>query len=389
VVAAAAERKKEARTEFTPVPIVGGNSDVGFGGGALASIARIVPGSDPYLYRFEVASTTMVKSQDGEVVVPFHDDYALASFPHLVRNLLRLDTRVSYTYEATQKYYGVGNTTPVPDERSLNDPIYEYNRAHATARAHGTLHLWGPLSFQLWFAFTQNWLSVPPGTKLVADAASSNPTVRGFIPTLDSHAVATFTYGLELDTRNDKVSPTRGHFHATRVDLAPGGTSSIPHRFGRWNTNVRYYVTLGALGPTLAFRFVSDLLFGDPPFYELARIDDTSALGGPKGIRGVPASRYTGMIKFLAGVELRQKLLSFHFLSKRNHLAIAAFLDTGRVFATYSNEPELDGTSIGLKVGLGGGLRLLAGQSFVLRGDVAWSPDARPIGAYLNAGQVF
>jgi hypothetical protein len=76
-------------------------------------------------------------------------------------------------------------------------------------------------------------------------------------------------------------------------------------------------------------------------------------------------------------------------LSKSNRFAIAAFADTGRVFSTYSSQPELDGTSIGLKVGLGGGLRLLAGQSFVLRGDVAWSPDARPIGAYLNAGQTF
>lgn len=51
--------------------------------------------------------------------------------------------------------------------------------------------------------------------------------------------------------------------------------------------------------------------------------------------------------------------------------------------------PELDGTSLGLKVGLGGGLRLVAGKSFVLRADAAWSPDARPVGVYVAAGQAF
>jgi outer membrane protein assembly factor BamA len=371
------------------VPIVGGNSDIGFGGGVLASIARIVPGLDPYLYRLEAATSTTVKEQHGDFVVPFHDDYLLASFPHLIRNRLRLDTRVSYTYEATQKYYGIGNATPVPDDRSLDDPFYEYNRGHATARADGTLRLWGPFSLDLWISFTQNWLNVAPGTKLATDATSGSPTVRSLIPTLDSHGVVTFTYGLEFDTRDDKVSPTRGAYHATRIDVAPGGTSSIPHRFGRWNTNLRTYVPLWSAGATLAFRLVADLLFGDPPFYELARIDDSSALGGPKGLRGVPASRYTGMIKLLAGLELRHTLFSFRFLSKDNRLGAAAFADAGRVFATYSSEPELDGTSLGLKVGFGAGLRLLAGQSFVLRTDVAWSPDARPIGAYLNAGQAF
>jgi outer membrane protein assembly factor BamA len=242
---------------------------------------------------------------------------------------------------------------------------------------------------ELWIAFTQNWLNIPENTKLAADATSGSPTVQSLIPTLDSHAVVRFTYGVEFDTRDDRVSPTRGLFYTTRVDIAPGGTTGIPHRFGRWNANLRHYVRFGAGGPVVAVRLVSDLLFGDAPFYELARIDDTSAFGGPSGVRGVPAARYTGKIKFLAGFELRQEFFSFHFLSKHNHLAAALFADTGRVFATYTSEPDLDGTALGLKVGLGGGLRLLAGQSFVLRGDVAWSPDARPIGVYLNAGQAF
>jgi hypothetical protein len=49
---------------------------------------------------------------------------------------------------------------------------------------------------------------------------------------------------------------------------------------------------------------------------------------------------------------------------------------------------ELDGTGVGLKYGLGLGLRLQKG-TFLVRGDLAWSPDARPLGGYLLAGQIF
>ena len=49
----------------------------------------------------------------------------------------------------------------------------------------------------------------------------------------------------------------------------------------------------------------------------------------------------------------------------------------------------LDGSELGLKYGTGGGLRWAAGKSFVLRFDVAWSPDADPVGAYLAAGHTF
>jgi hypothetical protein len=34
-------------------------------------------------------------------------------------------------------------------------------------------------------------------------------------------------------------------------------------------------------------------------------------------------------------------------------------------------------------------VRFQQGSAFVVRGDVAWSPDARPIGAYFTAGQMF
>jgi hypothetical protein len=71
-------------------------------------------------------------------------------------------------------------------------------------------------------------------------------------------------------------------------------------------------------------------------------------------------------------------------------LGVAAFVDSGRTWTELGrSNPALDGTGLGLKVGLGGGLRLQQGRTMLLRFDVAWSPDADPVGAYFSAGQIF
>jgi outer membrane protein assembly factor BamA len=358
------------------------------------SLARIRKGWDPYVYRLEFATTTTLKSESGTLKVPFQDDYVLLSLPHLLHHVMALDLRASFTREATQKYYGIGNATSIPSGRSLDDPSYEYTRTHPTMRAEGRVRVAGPFWVLLWLSYTQNWLDVPPDTKLALDATKGAPAVRSLIPTLDTHGVMTFSYGVAFDTRNDKVSPTRGQYHETRIDLSPGGTTAIPHHWGAWDTSAHWYFPIGADGSAFALRLVSDLKFGDAPFYELYRFDQTGAVGtgafgGPSGVRGVPAQRYGGKIKFIGNLEVRKMLFRFRFLSKDNGFGVVAFFDTGRVFATYESHPELDGTSLGLKLGAGAGLRLVAGKSFVLRADVGWSPDARPISAYVAAGQAF
>ena len=139
----------------------------------------------------------------------------------------------------------------------------------------------------------------------------------------------------------------------------------------------------------LATRVVNDLLLGDPPFYELPRFEDTFAIGGAKGVRGVPGQRYYGKIKAFANVELRSELVKAKILGDERRFGLVAFTDFGRVWADYEENPELDGTGLGLKYGIGGGLRVASGETFVLRVDVAWSPDANPISGYLLAGHIF
>jgi hypothetical protein len=61
----------------------------------------------------------------------------------------------------------------------------------------------------------------------------------------------------------------------------------------------------------------------------------------------------------------------------------------GRVWADTTPQLALDGSSFGLKYGVGGGLRLMSGKAFVLGADIAWSPDATPIGGYVEGGEIF
>ena len=68
---------------------------------------------------------------------------------------------------------------------------------------------------------------------------------------------------------------------------------------------------------------------------------------------------------------------------------IAGFFDAGRLWVDFHAHPDLDGAAFGLKYGTGGGIRLQQGKTFVARLDLAWSPDATPIGGYFGVGEIF
>jgi hemolysin activation/secretion protein len=107
-------------------------------------------------------------------------------------------------------------------------------------------------------------------------------------------------------------------------------------------------------------------------------------------IRGVPAYRYYGKIKAFGNVELRTAITRFGLWGRKLKLGFATFVDAGRLWSGVNNpRPDLDGSGLGLHYGVGGGLRLQQGQAFVVRADVAWSPDARPVGAYVVADEIF
>ncbi|MEO8183255.1 MAG: BamA/TamA family outer membrane protein [Deltaproteobacteria bacterium] len=378
-------------TEFSVVPFVGGSSDVGFGGGYIASLAQLRPNHDPYLYRIDTSgSVTFRKARDGAMRVPYADLFLRWKFPHLIRNQLGLELRASYTRETNLGYYGLGNAARLPDGLERGDPFFEHSRVHPTLRAMLEYH---PRPFVLsWgFSYTENWLEVPEGTLLANDLGSERAYVSELLGNARPHGVPKFSFGAGWDTRDDEVAPVRGWNITEQLDLVPGTLGEARHRFARWNNAVHVYVPLIAQQRRLVFalRVGSDLLFGNAPLDELPRFDESFALGGSKGVRGIPAQRYYGKIKLLANAELRSELISLRLLGVERRLGLVAFADTGRLWADYTAHPDLDGSSLGLKYGFGGGLRIASGKTFMLRFDLAWSPEGGGPSGYLLAGHMF
>lgn len=387
--ASASAPSGQARTDVNIVPAIGGTTDIGFGGGYFSGITRARKGVDPYLWNLESAGLVTFKpAGGGGIDVPYQDVYAKLVVPRLLGPKTRIEIRPSYTYEATLAYYGMGNASSSSPPPGASSSHFWYARRHPALYLDVRTRVVDHFATLAGLRYVQNWVDVPGGSKLADDVRSGSDEVRRLIGSTAPHAVALFHYGVQWDSRDSEVSPHRGSFVEARVFLSPGGSGMFAYRYGQTNVTARAYFPLSRRA-VLAMRGVADVLFGNPPFYELSRFDDTYALGGSSGVRGIPAQRYYGKVKLFGNVELRHDITSFHALGKSLLLGAVAFFDAGRLWADLSPHPELDGSGLGLKWGVGTGLRLQSGETFVMRADVAWSPDAQPLGGYLAAEQMF
>jgi outer membrane protein assembly factor BamA len=371
------------------VPLVGGDTDNGLGVGLLSTVAGVAPDVKPYRWAVETAGFISFKRADGHFINPYQDYSVQWTAPQLWGRRLRLEVRPSYTKETTQRFYGLGNASPAPagDDLAARD---FYGRVHPTLWVRLRYRIWDHLNAGLGTSYTQNWLEVSPGTTLGQQMQSGTPEQRALLGDANRHGVLLLE-GLALwDDRDSETVSERGQAHQIRVRFSPSlAGQALPYAYQQVNLSSRVYWSIVPDRLVLGARAVADLQFGRPPFYELARYDDTFALGGQNGVRGVPGQRYYGKIKVFGNFEVRSQLVKFHFLGKDMTLGAAIFFDAGRAWADWSHQPALDGTGWGLKYGTGGGLRLQQGKTFVVRADLAWSPDARPVGAYVGAGQTF
>jgi hypothetical protein len=375
--------------EFNIFPIVGGDSDVGVGAGQVSDLARLGPVPERYLWKVESGAFVTAKPQNGAPVIPFQDYYLDLTVPELTASQrLRVEVRPSFTNETTLKYYGIGNASPLPPP-GVNIVDTEYQRMHPRLSSEARIRLYERLYLLVGNIYTYSWLTVRPTSILAQQRAFGPPEVRRLLGSFDSHGVDQVEAELQYDTRDSETVTRHGQFHAANVTISPRVGNLLPDSYEHLTLTSRFYGT-PAPGLELSFRAVADAFLGEPPFWELARFDDTTAIGGGKAVRGVPAQRYYGKVKLFGNLEARHPLLPFMFWGKPMMLGLAAFLDAGRSWTELGrSHPELDGTGFGLKYGVGGGLRLEEGQTFVVRVDVAWSPDARPVGAYFAAGQIF
>jgi hypothetical protein len=381
----------EGTREVNFFPVLGGDSDIGFGGGGAGNLAELVPGTPPYRWRLDAAAFVTFQQRAGRgLVLPFEDYNLNFVVPRLgPQAALRLETFVAFTDEQTLRYYGIGNASP-PQGEDESILSLEYRRLHPTGAVAVRANVVRSFNVVVGTSFTFNRLEVPADTRLAQQQMSGPPEVRALLGSFDPHAVQLLTMELQWDARDDDSITRAGQFHTLRFRASPHVGSAMPYEYQRVTMTSRFYASSKGGHLHLLSRLVGDLLFNDPPFYELARFDETPAIGGGKAVRGVPAQRYYGKVKVFGNLEAIADVRWFTAWNKPFVLGVATFLDAGRTWAELGKtNPALDGPWPGIKYGVGGGLRLQEGRTFIVRVDVAWSPDATPIGAYFNAGQVF
>ncbi len=410
---------KPNRTEFGVLPAVNYDSDLGFGFGAIASVARFAPGYRPYKWRLELLLQATVKRAPGKgAEFPFHDDYLNMDFPGLLGNRLRITARVGFRKFADTGYYGFGNASTSEKPWTEIDPEADLAAYQTARRYHKFDHIyplvWVNARIRLWdrstpeqrrriealvgVNATYNIIRPYEGSKLAQDIASLNDdtpdarTLADLLRGTDPHMLLVLNLGLLFDPRDHEFTPTRGTFTELSVRSSPGVQQDL--RYAALTLNTAWYKALVGEYLSFAVRGVADLILGDAPFQELTRFGALMPRDGPGGgwsLRGVPRQRYAGKAKLIQNLELRSLFWKFAIRQQRFAVGAVAFLDTARIWSDL-HRSEIDGINIDggtFKVGTGGGLRVRWGETFLIRFDGAYSPTEGTPGFYVDIGHVF
>ena len=410
---------KPDRLEFGVLPAVSYDSDLGFGFGAIASLARFASGFRPYKWRLELlVQATVKRAPGGGAQFPFHDDYLNMDFPGLLGNRLRITARVGFRKFANTGYYGFGNDSQAETPWEGIDPDEDLAGYQAARRFHQFDHIY-PLVFfnariKLWdrstveqrrriealvgLNATYNLVRPYAGSKLegdIAALAADTTDTRALARLLrgtDPHALLVFNLGLLFDTRDHEYTPTRGSFTELSVRSSPGVQQDL--RYAALTLNTAWYKAIVGEWLSVGIRGVADVILGDAPFYELTRFGALMPRDGPGGgwsLRGVPRQRYAGKVKLIQNLELRSLFWRFSVGKSRFVVGAVAFVDAARIWAD-TRATLIDGRSIdggSFKVGTGGGLRVRWGETFLIRFDGAYSPTEHTPGFYVDIGHVF
>jgi hypothetical protein len=382
---ARAEELDPERTELAGVPVVAGNSDIGLQVGIVGSATRFHGDARPFWWKLDAVASSSGKIDDAGFRLVQHSYLVRLETPALLGGRLRADVRASARRTINSGYYGLGNAAPAPP-RDADHRLYEYVHQEGRLHAIGRVRTGTPVDA----AFAVNLRYVDPelylGSKVSQDAA----VLRG----TDRAALGSLAGGIMIDTRDEEFVTTRGLFYQLGVS-GTAGTAAVGS--GEASASLAHYIQLA--GPLIfAQRVIASLQFGHPPFYDMQEggvFDQRWLFGGDNGVRGVPRGRYTGKIKALANHELRLLLPRFRLLGQRLRPGITALFDAGRLWADYAADPARDGTKLGLKYGIGGGVFGQWGEAAIVRADVAYSPDAVsenrsfPVGLYVTTGLMF
>lgn len=381
------------RKEFGWLPLIGGDSDLGYGAGAMVSYAGFEFPYEPYQYRLEGVALALGKlvrpapSEPYKLVFPHLEFTFKADFPMFLADPLRLIVGARYSRQTQLLYPGVGNASRVDPDAGID---HTFERSDPKVFLALRIDLPDPFAIRASATYTRNIIDFDEtNSTLARDLKAGSSYVQSVLLGTEDHSVLLLEYSAFYDTRDNETATEDGMYHQVMVQHSPAAAALLPHQWFRVNLTARFYASLGEGRLVLASRSMVDMLFGEVPFYEMARAGDKWAIGSAVGVRGIPLTRYYGRAKVIQNIEVRLHLFRFIVGKARFKVGLVGFGDAGHVWSDYQRQGNLDSGDVYFKYGVGGGLRLQQGEVFIIRADVAWSPWASPIGFYFGAGQVF
>jgi hypothetical protein len=387
------------RFEPAGFPLIGGDSDIGLEMGAVGTLSYFADGVKPYRWNMDLLAAISVKQGPSGVEIAQQQYLWNWDVPGLDGGKLRLNPEVSYSHTINYGYFGLGNASSpgVPTANTNPGRYHEWIESIAQVRSSARYRLVGPLSAQLavqyLFVDPESYAASLLATNETQRQASGQPLLYG----TSQLSLPSLAAGFVYDTRDSEIFPHRGMLHEVGVRGEEGLPTSGGVHYLEAGAILRGYVPLGDTF-VLAGRLVLNAQVGNVPFYDLFQagpFDQKEMPGGSAGVRGVPVGRYLGPLKAIGNVELRAMWLRFGVLGQKFTLGNTVFFDTGRVWSDYSFHSSLDGSGVGLKYGVGGGIYVLWGQAAMLRIEAAYSPDAvaenptLPLGIYVEDGIMF
>ena len=384
-----------SRLEPAGFPLIGGSSDIGVEFGAVGTLSKLGHGVHPYEWNMDLLVAISAKTNpDGKPELTQQNYLWQIDVPGLRGGTLRVNPAVSYINTINQGYFSLGNASSPNRPAVVNGEsgrYFQYIDRNVMLRELTRIHLYRSFDLMVATTFRYEDPIAYAGSSLATDAAAGR--IRGLRPL----SVPMIGAGLIYDTRDNEYFPRSGSFYQMGLRGVQAFPLDAEVRYGALGTVFATYKPLG--GPfVLAGRLLIDAQFGNVPFYDLYMgepFHQDQVIGGSGGVRGVPEGRYLGRIKALANLELRAFFTQFRLFGQVFQLGGDILADTGRIWSDYTFAAPEDGTGIGLKWGVGGGLYLRWGQAGVFRIEAAYSPDAAsenpsfPIGLYVQDGVMF
>lgn len=223
----------------------------------------------------------------------------------------------------------------------------------------------------------------------------------GFIPTVKG--------GIVYDSRDNRPNPMKGVWTEAVLEGAPsflGAESS----FLKLSLIHREYFTLVPKSLSLVYRVAyQTTLAGTTPFYYQSQVITSvltgalsEGLGGAKTLRGILRNRIVGDGFVYGNVELRWKVVRFHWINNNFYIGLNGFTDFGKVTKEINVRSKLtpdvaamtDYFNWGaekLHTSYGAGLRVVMNQNFVIAADygVATNKQDGTSGMYIGLNYLF